>query len=233
MPQREWLSYYAREFNTLELNSTFYALPRITILEAMVAKTGDGFIFSVKANQEMTHQRQKDSRIFVAFVHMLQPFIDAGKLGCVLAQFPYSFSCNRQNRDYLALFREWLKDLPLVVEFRHAQWLKAGVFDWLRNRNIGFCCVDEPQLPNLLPPLAEVTGDNGYVRFHGRNAAKWWQHEHAYERYDYAYSTEELREWLPRIRKLDSLAEKTFIFANNHWRGQAIDTIRQLRLVFD
>jgi len=233
MPRREWLSYYAREFNALELNSTYYALPKPSVLEAMVGKTGEGFLFSVKANQEMTHQRQKDGRVFVAFVRMLQPFIDAGKLGCVLAQFPYSFGCSCHNRDYLALFREWLRDLPLVVEFRNAQWLKPDIFDWLRSSNIGFCCVDEPQLPNLLPPLAEVTGDIGYVRFHGRNAAKWWQHEHAYERYDYEYSVEELKEWLPRISKLNSLAEKTFVFANNHWRGQAIGTIRQLRLIVD
>ncbi|MBN2463435.1 MAG: DUF72 domain-containing protein [Dehalococcoidia bacterium] len=233
MPRREWLIYYAREFNALELNSTYYALPKPSVVEAMVGKTGEGFLFSVKANQEMTHQRQQDSSVFVAFVNMLQPFIDAGKLGCVLAQFPHSFGCSRQNCDYLALFRERLRDLPLVVEFRHAQWLKPEVFDWLRNHNIGFCCVDEPQLPNLLPPLAEVTGNTGYVRFHGRNAAKWWQHEHAYERYDYAYSVGELKEWLPRIRKLDSLTEKVFVFANNHWRGQAIGTIRQLRLMLD
>ena len=233
MPRREWLSYYAREFNSLELNSTFYALPKLSVLEAMVSKTGEGFLFSIKANQEMTHQCQQDNRVFVAFVHMCQPFIDAGKLGCVLAQFPYSFGYSRQNCDYLAHFREWLRDLPLVMEFRNAQWLKQEVFDWLRDLNIGFCCVDEPQLPNLLPPLAEVTSDIGYVRFHGRNAAKWWQHEHAYERYDYAYSVDELKEWLPRISKLNSLAERTFVFANNHWRGQAIGTIRQLRLMVD
>jgi len=233
MPRREWLGYYAREFNSLELNSTYYALPKPSVVEAMIDKTGEGFLFSIKANQEMTHHRQQDSSVFVAFVNMLQPFIDAGKLGCVLAQFPYSFGCSSQNRDYLALFRERLRDLPLVVEFRHAQWLKPEVFDWLRNHNIGFCCVDEPQLPNLLPPLAEFTSNTGYVRFHGRNAAKWWQHEHAYERYDYAYSVEELREWLPRISKLNNLTEKAFIFANNHWRGQAIGTIRQLRLMLD
>jgi uncharacterized protein YecE (DUF72 family) len=233
MPRREWLSYYAREFNSVELNSTFYALPKLSVLEAMVARTGEGFLFSVKANQEMTHQRQQDSQVFPAFVHMLKPFIDAGKLGCVLAQFPFSFGFSRQNWDYLALFRESLRDLPLVVEFRNAQWLKPEVFEWLRNRNLGFCCVDEPQLPKLLPPLAEVTSHIGYVRFHGRNAAKWWQHEHAYERYDYTYSAEELKEWLPRISKLNSLTEKTFVFANNHWRGQAIGTIRQLRFMFD
>jgi uncharacterized protein YecE (DUF72 family) len=233
MPRREWLKYYAREFNSLELNSTFYALPKLSVLEAMVDKTGEGFLFSVKANQEMTHQRQQDNRVFVAFIHMLQPFIDAGKLGCVLAQFPYSFHFSRQNRDYLEFFRERLGDLPVVFEFRNSQWLKPEVFDWLRNHNLGFCCVDEPQLPNLLPPLAEVTSNIGYVRFHGRNEAKWWQHEHAYERYDYTYSVEELKEWLPRIKKLKNLAEKTFVFANNHWRGQAIGTIRQLRVMAD
>jgi uncharacterized protein YecE (DUF72 family) len=233
MPRREWLNYYAREFNSLELNSTFYALPKLSVLEAMVDKTGKGFLFSVKANQEMTHQRQQDNRVFVAFIHMLQPFIDAGKLGCVLAQFPYSFHFSRQNRDYLEFFRERLGDLPVVFEFRNSQWLKPEVFDWLRNHNLGFCCVDEPQLPNLLPPLAEVTSNIGYVRFHGRNEAKWWQHEHAYERYDYTYSVEELKEWLPRIKKLKNLAEKTFVFANNHWRGQAIGTIRQLRVMAD
>ena len=233
MPRREWLNYYAREFNSLELNSTFYALPKLSVLEAMVDKTGEGFLFSVKANQEMTHQRKQDNRVFVAFIHMLQPFIDAGKLGCVLAQFPYSFHFSRQNRDYLEFLRERLGDLPVVFEFRNSQWLKPEVFDWLRDCNLGFCCVDEPQLPNLLPPLAEVTSNIGYVRFHGRNEAKWWQHEHAYERYDYTYSVEELKEWLPRINKLKGLAEKTFIFANNHWRGQAIGTIRQLRVMAD
>ena len=199
----------------------------------MVEKTGDGFLFLVKANQEMTHQRQHDNKVFATFGQILKPFIDSGKLGCVLAQFPYSFGFSRQNWDYLKLFREGLRDLPVVVEFRNAGWLKSEVFDWLRGCSFGFCCVDEPQLPKLLPPLAEVTSNIGYVRFHGRNAAKWWQHEHAYERYDYSYSVEELEGWLPKISKLNSMAEKTFIFANNHWRGQAVTTIRQLRLMLD
>ena len=72
-----------------------------------------------------------------------------------------------------------------------------------------------------------------YARFHGRNSAKWWQHEHAYERYDYSYTPQELSEWLPKIQKLDSVAEKTFIFANNHFCGQAVSTIRQLRVMLD
>ena len=58
MPQRDWLSFYAREFNTCEINSTYYALPSVATLKSMVAKTGEGFLFVIKANQEMTHQRE-------------------------------------------------------------------------------------------------------------------------------------------------------------------------------
>jgi uncharacterized protein YecE (DUF72 family) len=233
VPKREWLSYYAREFNTCEVNSTYYALPKPSSMKAMVEKTNKDFLFSIKANQGMTHQRENNATVFEAFCQMLEPIISAGKLGCILAQFPYSFRPNRSNWDYLKLLRERLGELPVVVEFRNAQWLRSEVFDWLRHLDLGFCCVDEPQLPNLLPPLAEATSEVGYIRFHGRNSAKWWQHEQAYERYDYSYTPQELSEWLPKIQKLDSETERTFIFTNNHWRGQAVSSIRQLRVMLD
>ena len=233
MPKREWLIYYAREFSTCEVNSTFYALPRPSNLKAMAEKTGEDFLFSIKANQEMTHQRENNEVVFKAFRQVLEPIISAGKLGCILAQFPYSFRLTRQNWDYLKLFRKQMGELPVVIEFRNAQWLRDEVFGWLRNLDLGFCCVDEPPLPNLLPPLAEATSGVSYVRLHGRNSAKWWHHEQAYERYDYSYTPEELSEWLPKIRKLDRMSEKTFVFANNHWRGQAVGTIRQLRVMLD
>ena len=233
MPRGEWLTYYAREFDTCEVNSTFYAIPKSSSLKAMAEKTGEGFVFCFKANREMTHQRDDSASIFEAFCQVLEPIIAAGKLGSILAQFPYSFGFNHSNWDYLRLFKERLGELPLVIEFRNAQWLRSEGVDGLRHDKLGFCCVDEPPLPNLLPPIAEATADIGYVRLHGRNSAKWWQHEQAYERYDYSYTPEELSEWLPKIQKLDSAAEKTFVFANNHWRGQAVSTIRQLRLMLD
>jgi uncharacterized protein YecE (DUF72 family) len=233
LPKWEWLTYYAREFNACELNSTFYALPKPSSLKAMTEKTGEDFLFSIKANQQMTHQREDNASVFEAFCQVLEPVITAGKLGCILAQFPYSFRFNRRNWDYLGLLKERLGELPVVIELRNASWLRNEVFNWLHQLDLGFCCVDEPQLPNLLPPLAEATSKIGYVRFHGRNSDKWWQHEQAYERYDYSYTPEELSEWVPKIRKLANVAEKTFIFANNHWRGQAVGTIRQLRLMLD
>jgi len=93
--------------------------------------------------------------------------------------------------------------------------------------------VDELHLPNLLPPAAVITGKTGYVRFHGRNAARWWNHEFAWERYDYTYTDDELKEWVPGIKHMDSMAEKTFVFANNHWKGQAVNTIRQIKRLLE
>lgn len=233
MPRQDWLRFYAREFNALELNSSYYAVPTLSVVKSLVARTGDGFLFAVKAHQDITHGRQPQEGTLVSFKEMLAPLLQAGKLGCVLAQFPYSFNCNQQNKNYLEMIRDKFKELPLVVEFRNAHWIKSEVFDWLRGMDLGFCCVDEPRLPNLIPPVAEVTSKIAYLRFHGRNAARWWQHEEAYQRYDYTYSPEELEEWIPKVRMLQNNSEKTFIFANNHWRGQSVDTIRQLRLMLD
>ncbi len=233
LPQRDWLSFYSREFNTCEINSTYYTLPSVATFKSMVSRTGDGFKFVIKANQEMTHQRLDSSRICEAFRIALEPVTASGKLGCILAQFPYSFDYNKPNLEYLVHLKNNLKGLPLVIEFRNARWLKVEVFQWMRQHELGFCCVDEPQLPNLLPPIAEATSNIGYVRFHGRNKDKWWQHEQAYERYDYTYKPEELREWLPKIKKLAGMTETTFVFANNHWKGQSIDTVRQLLMMLN
>jgi uncharacterized protein YecE (DUF72 family) len=233
LAQHEWLSYYSREFQTCEINSTYYAIPAPATFQAMVAKTGKEFWFVVKANQEMTHKRDGSGRVCQAFREAIEPVIAAGKLGCILAQFPYSFKFQRDNWSYVSEIRNNLEGLPLVVEFRNAGWLKVEVFQWLREHDTGFCCVDEPQLPNLLPPLAEATSKLGYVRFHGRNKEKWWQPEQAWERYDYSYTADELKEWVPKIKKIASNTETTFVFANNHWKAQSIGTLRQLKALLD
>ena len=233
MPSKDWLLYYSQEFNCCEINSTYYAIPTAKNMETMANKTGEEFLFSVKANKEMTHEYKGNVEVFKAFRDALQPLSEQKKLGCVLAQFPYSFKYSAKSCSFIELIREQLTGSPLVVEFRNAGWLKRDVFDWLRRIDVGFCCVDEPRLPNLMPPVAESTSSVAYVRFHGRNKEKWWEHENAYERYDYTYSPEELVEWRPKIKNLNESAEKVFLFANNHWRGQAIDTIRQIKMMLE
>ena len=231
LKKTEWLSFYAREFSTLELNSSFYSIPTAFSLERMAQKTPDGFQFTIKANQDMTHKRDDNQSVFVQFIAALKPLIEQGKFGCVLAQFPTSFHNTPENLDYLKLFRERMGDLPVVIEVRSRDWLDDATFNFLRRQQFGFCCVDEPRFSSLMPPIAEATSDVAYVRFHGRNAKKWWTHKEAWERYDYTYTPEELREWLPKLQNLADKSRRLFVFANNHYRGQAIETARQLKLM--
>jgi uncharacterized protein YecE (DUF72 family) len=157
--------------------------------------------------------------------------IEQNKFGCVLAQFPNSFKPGDENRDYLRRFRERMGDLPVVVEFRHAGWITDETMELLRENNLGYCCVDEPQLKGLIPPIAVATAPIAYVRFHGRNYQKWWQHDEAHERYSYSYKPEELEEWVPKIQSLDQESRTTYVYTNNHYRGQSVDTVRQLKMM--
>ena len=76
----------------------------------------------------MTHQRKEAAAISESFRQVLEPLLSTGKLGCILAQFPYSFNFTNYNWQYLSQIRKQLKGLPLVVEFRNARWLKIEVF---------------------------------------------------------------------------------------------------------
>ncbi len=116
----------------------------------------------------------------------------------------------------------------MVVEFRNAAWVNQPTFDLLRSLGLGFCSVDEPRLRGLVPPVAVATDPLAYVRFHGRNAAKWYQHQEAWERYDYVYTEDELREWVPKLWELDATAPLTLVYFNNHFGGQAVRGARDL-----
>jgi uncharacterized protein YecE (DUF72 family) len=233
LPRHEWLTFYSREFPTCELNFTYYRIPDVDTLKGLAEKVPPGFLFSVKAYQGITHEREEPQQQIQQFTEALAPLRDEGKFSCVLLQFPHSFHASRANLDYLKRVREWFGDLACVVEFRSREWVSEHIFAELRALNLGFCCVDQPRFSNLIPPIAVVTGPIAYVRFHGRNREKWWQHEEAWERYDYAYSDEELMEWVPKIRQLDAEASLTLVYMNNHWRGQAVGTARQLRSLLE
>jgi uncharacterized protein YecE (DUF72 family) len=220
--KRDFLSIYAQKYRTVEINYTYYRPPSAQTLAQMMAKTPDDFTFTLKATNKMTHERSQDPDIYRQYSDALAPLIDGGKFGCILLQFPNSFKLHSDNVAHLVFIRQQWPQLPLVVEFRHRSWVEdERTFDFLRQHRFGFCCVDQPQFSNLLPPIAVTTSDVAYVRFHGRNYDKWWKHDEAWERYDYLYSRDELREWLPRVRQLNTEAETTYLFFNNHYHGSA------------
>jgi uncharacterized protein YecE (DUF72 family) len=217
----DMLAHYARQFDTVEINSSYYTIPGPRSFAGMARKTPDNFDFMVKAHKDMTHVESLERDVFDRFLESISPLREADKLGCVLAQFPWGFKCTRENSEMLRKFKDMIGAVPTVVEFRNADWVNDDTFGPLRELDLGFCSVDEPHLKGLMPPVVVATSDIGYVRFHGRNAAKWWSHEESYERYDYLYSEQELMEWMPKIMDLTSKVQKVYLFFNNHYRGQS------------
>jgi len=240
VPPNERLSYYATEFDAVELDFTYYRMPTAEHLRSLAAQVsaaqasaGQRFQFAVKAHQDMTHNRRGGPAPFAQFRAAIAPLQRQGRLGAVLLQFPYSFHQTQENVSYLEHCFELLPDLPLVVEFRSKEWLSQRTLALLREARVGFCNVDMPELPGLPPRTAFVTSRTAYVRLHGRNAAKWWQHDEAWERYDYSYGMDELGEWVPHLLDMAADAEHLYVFANNHWEGQAVTTARQLRMLLE
>jgi uncharacterized protein YecE (DUF72 family) len=234
--EREMLPYYEKElgFNVLEVNFTYYTLPSQKSFAAMSQKTSKEFEFVVKAFKGMTHEiRNKETgamienqETFEKFKYSLVPLVDDGKLACVLGQFPYGFFPNHENFDYLHRFKEQMGDVPLVFEFRNHTWLKENTFQFLEKNGVGFCIVDEPKLPKLMPYLPKATSDIGYFRFHGRN--RNWFNTPIAVRYNYLYSEEELKEFIPDIKDISQKTAKTFIFFNNCYSGYAAKNAAQM-----
>jgi uncharacterized protein YecE (DUF72 family) len=216
----EFLPYYSRHFGVVEVNATYYRMPGARMLEQMERKTPDGFRFVVKLHQSMTHERERDPSVYRGFLSALAPLKAAGKYDGLLAQFPWSFRHDDASLAHLSALRDLLPEEPLFVEFRHDSWNRDDLAPWLEERRLGFCAVDEPALPGLMPPVVHLTAEDGYVRFHGRNEKTWWGRNGG-DRYDYDYKEAELKEWIRKIGDLAQQARRTYLFFNNCHAGQA------------
>ncbi|MBI3465098.1 MAG: DUF72 domain-containing protein [Planctomycetes bacterium] len=227
------LVFMARYFNALEINASFY--------RDVAPKTAEGWLqrldrladfrFTAKVHQRFTHQRSEpfDAQDARRSLEGFEPLLAADRLGALLAQFPWSFRDEPNNRDWLRHIRDAFDRCPLVVELRHDSWLQEESADFLRSLAVGFCNIDQPHHSHCIPPTELVFSPVGYVRLHGRNHARWFDHEDASQRYDYLYTDHELDEWMPRIRRIVEQTQTTFVFANNHFRGQAVANALQMR----
>ncbi len=240
LDQKEELVYYANtlKFDCLEVNSTYYAIISEKSAAAMEKKTGPGFEFVVKGFRGFTHdpfdnrlekkpQPEKAMEDLARFKSSLKPFEAAGKLGAVLLQFPVFFLPSRESEAYIVKCKKALAGIPLVIEFRNIEWAKPGTFDFLRANDIGYCAVDEPKIPRLMPLVPEVTSAVAYLRLHGRN--KNWFKAPSSVRYDYLYSDDELREFIPELQKMDRKAGKAYLFMNNCHAGSAVKNAVRMR----
>ncbi|MBN1826091.1 MAG: DUF72 domain-containing protein [Candidatus Eisenbacteria bacterium] len=228
LKKEDRFAWYVRHFPTVEVNSTYYAVPSARLFEKMDRLTPEDYPIFVKAHGDVTHKREKPEETTRRLLRAVEPIRESGKLAGVLAQFPYSFRAGPEGRHYLRRVRALHPpEVPLFVEFRHAGWAGPETDRLLEEEGIGYCAVDEPPLRNLLPPEGKSIGAVGYVRFHGRNEENWWGE--GGDRYDYLYTDEELKEWVDRIREMEKKTERTYVFFNNCHAGQAVRGAKRLQ----
>jgi len=218
------LAYMARYFRCVEVNSSFYRPPAARTTASWVRRTPPSFEFTFKLYQRFTHERERpwSPEEAATFREGLEPVRAARRLGAVLVQFPWSFRADDEAFRHLEAIERDFGDLPLVVEVRHVSWASAGAIRFLKASGLGFCNIDQPRSHSGVPPMSLVTSPVGYVRLHGRNAEAWFSRESGRDaRYDYLYREDELEEWIGRLREIARASEKTYVFTNNHYRGQA------------
>jgi uncharacterized protein YecE (DUF72 family) len=228
----KFLEYYATQFNALELNGTYYRMPTAEQMRNMVRRTGGKVQFSVKAFSELTHNPHSGNyqSLIGEFKKALEPLQENNVLLCVLFQFPQRLHYDKGQRLYLDAILKEADGLPLVVEMRNVKWQNDNVYNTLRQRNIGWCITDNPQLPDLPKLDFTATSDLSYFRLHGRNAELWYKGDST-TRYDYLYSDNELQPMIDPIRYLLAHAAIVAIFFNNHAKAQATVNARKLELL--
>ncbi len=220
------LGYLSGYFDTIEINNTFYRPPSVKMATSWARRVegNERFKFTAKLFRSFTHDRDSLAEEDEGdFKKGLEPLMTAQRLGALLAQFPYSFHYTEGNRKYVQDLAAKFREYPLVLEVRHASWDRAPAYHFLRENQIGFCNIDQPQVSYSIGSTKEVTAPVGYLRLHGRNKKNWFREGAGREaRYDYLYNEFEIFELTERIRQIAEKAEEVYAITNNHYRAQAL-----------
>jgi uncharacterized protein YecE (DUF72 family) len=204
-PKRRWLELYARHFDTVEVNASFYRLQRREAVNGWVEQTPDDFTFAVKASRYLSHIKRLAGieEGIQRFYDPLEPLIAAGRLGPVLWQLPENFHRDdRRLHDWLAVLPEGMH----TIEFRHQSWFDPTVLDALRARSVALTIGDHPSRPFQ---SYEATAPWMFVRFHYGSRGRRGN-----------YSRTELEQWAERIggwRRRHAV----YVYFNNDWNGFA------------
>jgi uncharacterized protein YecE (DUF72 family) len=235
MKQRDFLPYYATQFGTVEIDSTFYGTPRAATVTRWYEKTPPDFLFAAKVPQIITHEKvlvncDAEFEEFVKTMDILGP-----KLGPMVFQFP-SFDRWKfpKQDDFLAVLAPFLKKLPadhqFAVEIRNKSWLDARLADILREHSVALVLTDTSFVPRpweMKEKFDLVTSDFAYVRWLGdrkgieKQTTTWDK--------TIVDRQEDLRNWVELLRRLvgDKRVRKIVAYANNHYAGHGPGTVKQ------
>lgn len=230
------LHYLAENFDFVEINTSFYRIPSQKMTSDWVQKTQDleHFKFWIKAYQNFTHKLTLIKDEVEPFKKSLEPLVNASKLEGLLAQFPHSFKLNADNLKYLLTLPRAFGEYPLAIEFRHNSWNRQDVFDVLRENHMIWVNIDQPVFSQSLPLTSVVTdAEVSYLRLHGRNYNTWFANAGRDERYNYDYQALELDQIAEVAEKLAQLVKKVFISGNNHYKGNSVKNLKELKKLLE
>jgi uncharacterized protein YecE (DUF72 family) len=214
LPPKRWLEHYATLFDTVEINSTFYRLPKVPAVRGWVEQTPDGFHFAVKMSRYITHIRRLGGLEtgIPLFYERIAPLAASPKLGPVLWQLPPTF---KRDDDRLRSTLAALVGGRHCFEFRHPTWYDPEVYDLLRRHGAALVLPDSPKYPFR---QLELTADWTFVRFHHGTRGRGGN-----------YSETEIREWAERIAGWRDAGIDVYAYYNNDWEGYAVKNGLRLR----
>lgn len=223
----------------VEINSSFYALPRADYAArwAEIAAARADFRFLVKLLRDFTHgplpPPEECERLAQAFLRGIEPLQRSKKLAALLIQFPQSFLYGPVEVRRLGTIAGLFRSLPLAIELRNVSWFEPPALDTVRGLGMSLIHIDLPSAWNHPPDWFEPTGPIGYLRLHGRNAGEWFRSGAGRDdRYDYLYSKPELSQLAEKARRLAAQHDETFVVTNNHFEGQAVANAIELKAEF-
>jgi len=209
----EMFQFYARHFDTVEINNSFYRLPTATTFDNWRESAPRNFCYAVKASRFITHMKKlKDPQSSSAKFFLVADRLNQ-KLGPILFQLPPRWKVNIERLD------EFLRTLPgehqYTLEIRDETWLIPEVYEVLRRHNVAFCVHD---FADMKVPK-EITADFTYLRFHGPTSAKYWG----------SYSDRALRAWADWIKKQRRELSSVYVYFNNDPEGAAVRNALMLK----
>ncbi|MDH3892243.1 MAG: DUF72 domain-containing protein [candidate division Zixibacteria bacterium] len=223
-PPADFLRFYSSVFTTVEIDATFYRIPKPETVERWAGQVRDGFIFAAKFPRTVTHEGKPAERLktAIAFTEVMRGLGD--RLGPLLLQYPYSFKPT-EFENLRQLLAGLPADLRIALELRNKAWLKeAELFDLLQEYNIAFTLIDHPWMPRQ----EIATADFHYIRFLGDR--KQITDDFSHVRIN---REEDLAWWRQVIAKLATDGQTLYAFFNNHYSGHSPSTARRMLELLD
>jgi uncharacterized protein YecE (DUF72 family) len=212
----EMLTLYAKIFDTIEVDSTFYAIPPSSTIENWYKKTPDGFTFSLKMPQEITHEHELSEKSYIVLENFCEKIKALKqKLASVLIQMPPNFDGTKSNAQNLRkFFKQLPKDINFAIEFRHRDWMIKWTFQELEKNKVALCLCEGSWIPRemFFKAIHETKNDFAYVRFMG---------ERDLTSFDKIYRNENtlLEIWKEQIEDIN--AKNIYVYFSNFFEGNA------------